>query len=221
VDPPGNEDDSYAEDRLRLRRDRYPGAPDSVFTAPDKLMRTLKGVMLNGLTRDIIEFEVELNKGAVPHFVEGMKVGMPGLRILQIVFHPDMSENELVTVLDSLISSYAALPCLILSGAVPPLHKRMRFPPNIGILNIQAKSFGDSSVPLLTKSGQFTRLHSLSIRGTSVASVGMRKIKMAHKEKKFHPMFKIASSPFDGYPGGHQYYDHEFLQMELVRSGKL
>jgi hypothetical protein len=212
ADPPNNKGGSYLDPFLRLKRQR-PDEP--LLTAPDELMRILKGVMLNGLCRGIREFEIELNKDAVPHFVQGMKVGMPDLRILQIVFHPDISETDLVTVLDSLISSHAALPYLILSGAVPALHKRMRFPTQIGILSVQAKSFGEGSVPLLTESGQFTQLHSLYLRGTSVTTAGIRKITMAQIENKFHPKFRIVTSPSDGYREGNP--DYEMFQKLLVR----
>jgi hypothetical protein len=135
-DPPEDNDDSYSGDLLLLRRDLY-DEPDGGFTAPDELMRTLKGVMLNGLCRGICQFEIELNKDAVPHFVQGMKVGMPDLKILQLIFHPDISEHQFETVLKSLISSHGALPYLIQSGAVPTLHRHMTFPTRIGILRLQ------------------------------------------------------------------------------------
>jgi hypothetical protein len=212
ADPPNHDGNSYSEPLLRLTRNH---ADEPLLTAPDELMRTLKGVMLNGLCRGIREFEIELNKEAVPHFVQGMKVGLPDLKILQIVFHPDISENELVTVLDSLIASHGALPYLILSGAVPALHRRMRFPTQIGILNVHTKSFGDSSVPLLTESGQFTRLHSLYLRHTSVTTAGIRKIKMAQKENAFHPRFRIVTHPFDGNSEGNP--DYEMFQKLHVR----
>jgi hypothetical protein len=111
---------------------------------------------------------------------------MPDLKILHIIFHPDISEHELVTVLNSLRASHGALPYLILGGTVPPLNRHMRFPTKIGILRIEAENFGDHSVPLLTESAQFTELHSLYLTSTGITT-----IKRAHTENAFHPLFRM------------------------------
>jgi hypothetical protein len=55
-DDPEDDDDINLGNLLRLRRDRY-NKPDGGFTAPDELVRTLKGVMLNELHRGIRQFE--------------------------------------------------------------------------------------------------------------------------------------------------------------------
>jgi hypothetical protein len=194
-DDPENNGDSYLDDNLRLVHIYY-HEPDGGFTAPDEVMRILKGVMLNGLCRSTKQFEIELNQDAVPHFVQGMKVEMPDLQFLHIRFHPDVSEHDLVTVLNCLRASHGRLHYLIMSGTVPRLDRDMKFLTQLGILRIESESFGDESVALLTESAQFTKLHSLYLENTRITNIGLGQIRKAHTQRASHDTFKVFVSPY-------------------------